>query len=56
MLINQPDGGLDCLMLVVFSRTPGVMLLIEENESLSTSLFDMLKQGSDKGDYFFLEY
>ncbi|CAF1516398.1 unnamed protein product, partial [Rotaria sordida] len=46
---NQTDDRLDCLIPMVFTRTPGIILLIGKNESLSKPFLDMLTQGSCGG-------
>jgi hypothetical protein len=51
---NQIDDRLDCLIPMLFTRTPGMILFIGKNEVLSTTFLDMLKQGSQRGECVFL--
>jgi hypothetical protein len=51
---NHTGDLLDCLIPMLFTRSPGVVLLIGKNEVLSTKFVDMLKQGSQRGECVFL--
>lgn len=46
---NQKDDGLHCLISMLFLKTPGVIILIGENQSLTGLFLDMLKQESSRG-------
>lgn len=50
---NQKDNVLNCLIPMLFLRTPGVIMLIGDNQSLSGLFLDMLKQGSGNGKYLY---
>lgn len=51
---NQTDDRLDCLIPMLFTRIPAVLIFVGENESLSGSFLRMLKQGSHRGQCFYL--
>ena len=47
---NQTRDHVDCLMLMLFDRTPGVIVIIGDDEFLSEPFLGMLKHGSEKGE------
>ena len=50
---NQTAHYLDCLIPMLFNKTPGVTILVGENESLSGLFLSMLTQGSGRGKCFY---
>ena len=50
---NHPNDHLNCLIPMLCLKTPGVLMLIGENEILSKSFLKMLKQGSNQSKYFY---
>jgi len=46
---NHTDDRLDCLIEMVYMKSPGIIILIGKNESLSGTFLQMLKQGSYRG-------
>ena len=51
---NHSNDDLNCLIPMLFLNMPGVFMLIGENEILSKSFLNMLKQGSNRSRDFYL--
>lgn len=50
---NHTDDQLKDLIPMLYMRMPGAIVLVGENERLSGSFFNMLKQGSYRGKFLY---
>ena len=47
---NQIRDHVDCLVPMLFATTPGIVVIIGDNEFLSEPFLRMLKHGSERGE------
>lgn len=50
---NYSNNELNCLTPMLYVKTPGVVVLIGANETISKSFLKMLKQGSHRSKYLY---
>lgn len=53
---NHSNDHFNCLIPMLCLKTPGVFMLIGENEILSKSFLKMLKQGSNRSKCFYVVF